>query len=98
YRRCSLRNVPMNRRERRASARISQKASNGQAADTPAALCEVAVGHLQAGRLLDAQTCCQRALALDGADADALHLMGLTHLQANQYDFAIEWIARALRQ
>jgi tetratricopeptide (TPR) repeat protein len=88
----------MNRRERRASARTSQKAANAPDAGTPSALCEAAIGHLQAGRLLEAQTCCQRALALDPGHADALHLMGLTHLQGEQYDFAVEWIARAIGQ
>ena len=27
-----------------------------------------------------------------------LHLMGLLSLQAKQYDLAVEWIARAIRQ
>jgi tetratricopeptide (TPR) repeat protein len=88
----------MNRRERRASALISKKASNGPGTSTPSALCEAALGHLQAGRHLDAQICCQRALALDAGHADTLHLMGFLHLQDEQYDFAIEWIARAIQQ
>jgi tetratricopeptide (TPR) repeat protein len=96
--RWSLRNVPMNRRERRASARKSEKPSNGPGAGSAGALCEAAVGHLQAGRYLDAQVCCKQALALDAGHADTLHLMGLLHLQDGQYDFAIEWIARAIRQ
>jgi tetratricopeptide (TPR) repeat protein len=88
----------MNRRERRASARISQKASVGPGTSTPRALCDAGFGHLQAGRYLDAQICCQRALALDAGHADTLHLMGLLHLHDEQYDFAIEWITRAIRQ
>jgi tetratricopeptide (TPR) repeat protein len=82
----------MNRRDRRASARTSKNAS------TPDDLREAGLGHLQAGRYLDAQICCQRALALDAGHTDTLHLMGLLHLQDEQYDFAIEWIARAIRQ
>src|SRR5579862_8509523 len=88
----------MNRRDRRASARIAQKASNGSDARTPGALCEAGFVHLRAGRHLDAQTCCQRALALDAGHADTLHLTGLLHLQNGQCDFAIEWIARAIQQ
>ncbi len=50
---------------------------------------------MQAGRHLEAQLCCQKALAADPDYTDALHLMGLLCLQARQYDHAIEWIARA---
>jgi tetratricopeptide (TPR) repeat protein len=87
----------MNRRDRRASARVSQKASTGPGAGTPSALYEAGFVHLKAGRLLDAQTCCQRALALDAGHADTLHLMGLLHFEDKQYEFAIEWIARAIQ-
>jgi tetratricopeptide (TPR) repeat protein len=88
----------MNRRDRRASARISQKASNGPGAGTADVLCETGFVHLQAGRHLEAQICCQQALALDAGHADTLHLMGLLHLRDEQTDFAIEWIARAIQQ
>jgi tetratricopeptide (TPR) repeat protein len=53
--------------------------------------------HMQAGRHLDAQICCERASALDAGHADTLHLMGLLSLHAKQYDAAIEWIDRANR-
>jgi tetratricopeptide (TPR) repeat protein len=53
---------------------------------------------MQAGRPLDAQLCCERALATDPHHVDSLHLMGLLSLQAKQYDLAIEWISRANRQ
>ena len=53
---------------------------------------------MQAGRYLDARACCEQALALDANHADTLHLMGLLHLQDEQYDLAIAWIARAIRQ
>jgi tetratricopeptide (TPR) repeat protein len=86
----------MNRRERRASAQKSKAASDG--ASRPARLCLAGMRHLQAGRQLDAQICCQQALAVDPDHADTLHLMGLLSLQAAQYDLAGEWIARAIRQ
>jgi tetratricopeptide (TPR) repeat protein len=50
---------------------------------------------MQAGRSLDAQLCCQQALALEPNHVDTLHLMGLLSLQAKQYDHAVAWIARA---
>ena len=53
---------------------------------------------MQAGRHLDAQLCCEQALALDPQHIDSLQLMGLLSLQARHYDHAIAWIARANRQ
>lgn len=88
----------MNRRERRAAARKSQTASNGASAGTPAALCEAGLRHLHSGQPLDAQLCCQQALAIDPLHADTLHLMGLISLHAKQYEHALEWIARAIGQ
>jgi tetratricopeptide (TPR) repeat protein len=52
---------------------------------------------MRAGRILDTQVCCQQALELDPGHADTLHLLGLLSLQAEQYDAAIEWSARAIR-
>jgi tetratricopeptide (TPR) repeat protein len=101
----------MNRRERRAAAQRSQKAPIGegsttnssQSANEPdvsdqAALCEAGRAHMQAGRYLDAQICCRQALAAQADHADTLHLMGLLSLHTRQYDHAVEWIARAIRQ
>jgi tetratricopeptide (TPR) repeat protein len=87
----------MNRRERRAAGPKSKQASTGIDAATPAALVEAGRVHLQAGQHLDAQLCCQRALAADPNHAASLHLMGLLSLQAKQYDHAIEWAARTIR-
>jgi tetratricopeptide (TPR) repeat protein len=60
------------------------------------ALCERGLHHLHAGRLLDAQICCRRALTINPDCADAHHLMGLLSLQAAQYELAVEWFARAI--
>jgi len=87
----------MNRHKRRVAARKSQTVPNGAGGDTSAALYEAGLGHLRAGRPLDAQVCCQRALAVDAGHADTLHLMGLLSLHAKQYATAIEWIDRANR-
>src|SRR3984957_15440649 len=86
----------MTRRVRRAAARKSQTASNG--ASSAAALCEAGRRHLRAEQYLDAQLCCQQALAADSNHADALHLMGLLSVHAAQYDLAVEWFARAIRR
>jgi tetratricopeptide (TPR) repeat protein len=87
----------MNRRERRATSPKSEQASNRSGAATPAALVEAGRRHLQAGRHLDAQLCCQQAIAADPDHTNSLHLMGLLSLQAKHYDLAIEWAARAIR-
>ena len=71
---------------------------SGLATTSPDAFCVVGVQHLKARRYLDAQVCCQQALAIDPDHADALHLMGQLTLQAKQYDHAVEWISRAIRQ
>ena len=64
----------------------------------PEELFAAGLQHLSAGRPLDAQICCRRALEIDAGFADALHLLGLIALQAQQYDHAIEWLVRAVRQ
>jgi tetratricopeptide (TPR) repeat protein len=64
----------------------------------PAVLYEAGARHLRAGAYLDAQLCCQQALAMDPHHADTMHLMGLISLHANRHDLAVEWISRAIRQ
>jgi tetratricopeptide (TPR) repeat protein len=96
----------MNRRERRAASKKSDK-NSGENSETarkasmpgaPATLCEAGLDHFRAGRHLDAQLCCQQALELNPDHGDSLHLMGLLSLHARQYDHALEWISRAIRQ
>ena len=87
----------MNRHERRAAARKSPTAPTATDGDTPDALHQAGLRHMSAGRHLDAQLCCQRALELDAGHADTLQLMGLLSLHAKQYDAAIEWVGRANR-
>jgi tetratricopeptide (TPR) repeat protein len=83
-------------RERRAAGRTSKKSSSGSF--TPAALHAAGLRDFRAGRHLDAQICCERALALDPNHADALHLMGVLCFRAKQYDHSVEWLVRAIRQ
>ncbi len=87
----------MKRRERRPAANKSDVVPNDPGPATPAALYAAGLRHLQAGRHLDAQVCCQQALAIDASHADTLHLMGLVCLGAGQFDHAVEWIVRAIR-
>jgi tetratricopeptide (TPR) repeat protein len=75
-----------------------QTSSSTPHAGTSAALYEAGLGHLRAGHSLEAQLCCQQALAIDPNHADTLHLMGLLCFEAKQHDHAVEWLARAIRQ
>jgi tetratricopeptide (TPR) repeat protein len=84
----------MNRRERRAAGQKSEAGQSG----SPAALYDAGLRHLRAEQYLDAQISCQQALATDSDHADSLNLMGMLALHAKQYDHAVEWVARALRQ
>jgi tetratricopeptide (TPR) repeat protein len=78
---------------------LDRKPENTQDASrvaTPATLCSEASAHLQAGRLIDAQVCCQKALEIDAGHADSLHVMGRIASQAGQNDHAVEWFSCAL--
>src|SRR5271167_3758885 len=88
----------MNRHERRAAARKSQAISSSPGVTKAAALYEAGLRHLRAEQYLDAQLCCQQALAADPDHADSLHLMGLLSFQAAHYELAVEWFSRAVRQ
>jgi tetratricopeptide (TPR) repeat protein len=56
------------------------------------------ISDMLAGRYADAQLHAEQALAIDPAHADALHLIGLLCIRSGQYDHAVEWIGRAIRQ
>src|SRR5579871_5397928 len=71
---------------------------SSQAADAVAAAYQAGLRHMRAGQYLDAQICCNQALAIDPGHAETLHLMGLLSLQSEQFDHAVEWISQALRQ
>ncbi|MBV9456085.1 MAG: tetratricopeptide repeat protein [Bradyrhizobium sp.] len=88
----------MNSGEGRAAAHGSDQTAKAHDRQTPAALHALGLQHMQAGCHLDAQLCCEQALAIDPLHVDSFHLMGLLSLQARQYDHAIAWIARANRQ
>lgn len=87
----------MSRSEPRAGSEETQAVSGG-VGSSATSLYEAGLAHMMAGRSLDAQVCCEQALAADSNHADALHLMGLISLQARQFDHAVAWISRAIRQ
>jgi tetratricopeptide (TPR) repeat protein len=88
----------MNRRDAEAADQIQSRklGTDPSAPPTPAALHAAGLAHLHAGRQLDAQLCCEQALAIDPGHADSLQLLGLIALQAQQYDHAVEWLSRAI--
>jgi protein O-GlcNAc transferase len=57
---------------------------------------ERAAEHLQAGRLAEAQSLCQKMLAQDPPYAPALHLLGLVATQAGQHAVAEQYLRGAL--
>jgi len=88
----------MSRRERRAAGQKSRANPAIAEAHAPSALLQAALHHRQAERPLDAQFCCQQALAIDCNHADTLHLLGQLSFDGGQYDHALEWLTRAIRQ
>jgi Flp pilus assembly protein TadD len=72
----------------------SQSAS--QKADTIAKTLAMGQSHHQQGHLRLAQGCYRQVLALDPANASALHLLGVLALQSNAFDEAIRLIKRAV--
>src|SRR5277367_4477650 len=87
----------MNRRERRGAAQESRNSQKNPDA-APATLYTQGFTHLRAGRLIDAQICCQNALAIDPVHADSLFLVGLLAYEAGHNDHAVNWFARAIGQ
>ncbi|MGJ5179375.1 tetratricopeptide repeat protein [Bradyrhizobium oligotrophicum] len=88
----------MSRSGRKDSARGAKAGPGSAPALSPAALHEAGLLHLGAGRLLDAQMCCEQALAADPSHADSLALMGIVALRSGQHDHAVAWFSRAIRQ
>src|ERR1700744_3982182 len=87
----------MNRRERRDAGKGTKAGQKSPASAVELAFCELVFGHMQAGRHLDAQLCCHRALEANPDHPELLHLMALVCLNAAQLDHAVEWASRAIR-
>jgi tetratricopeptide (TPR) repeat protein/ADP-heptose:LPS heptosyltransferase len=63
-----------------------------------AVLCDKGARFRRAGQRLEAIQCCRKALAIDPAHADTLHLMGLLSYDSGEYDHSIAWFAQAIGQ
>ena len=85
----------MNRRQRRAKARLEGNAS----ATTPTPIAgwfNAALAHQRAGRTADAERICHYILSVDPGHAQTLHLLGLIEHQRGRLDDAIERIRMAI--
>jgi tetratricopeptide (TPR) repeat protein len=84
----------MDARERRST----EDALDVTAGGSVAAIRDAALAELGAGRLLEAQAGCRRALEANPDDPELLHLMASICLQAKEFDHAVEWASRAIRR
>ncbi len=94
----------MNRKQRRAAAKLGQASSPapGEAATAAARgvaeLLAEGLKHQQAGRLAEAEACYRRVLAGQPDHADALHLLGVIAHQVGRHDLAVELIRQAIKR
>lgn len=90
----------MNRRERRMAAKVGTGfASPAAAARGPAGTAELlsrALAHHQAGRLVEAEDCYRKILALDENHFQGLHLLGVLAQQVGRSELAEQLIGKAL--
>jgi tetratricopeptide (TPR) repeat protein len=84
----------MNRRERRAQAKIESSSLKGPVAVQRSFV--QALRYHQAGQLQDAERLCLKILAADPRHAESLHLLGLVAARSGQIDRAAELIGQAL--
>jgi tetratricopeptide (TPR) repeat protein len=88
----------MNRKGRRQAAKTFKVRSGASEAEGISAFHAEASTHLREGRWLDAQLCCEQALALEAENPKTLHLAGIACFNSGQYGQAIEWFSRAIRR
>jgi protein O-GlcNAc transferase len=95
----------MNRKERRAAAKLGQ--TSGSPPGLPATavvatgaadLLAAGLSHHQSGRLAKAEACYRQVLAAQPDHADALHLLGVIAHQEKRHDLAVEMIGRAIKR
>jgi Flp pilus assembly protein TadD len=95
----------MNRKQRRAAAKLGLASSNslGETATAavatphPAELLGAGLKHQQAGRLADAEGFYRQVLAVQPDQPDALHLLGVIAHQVGRHDLAVELIGQAIK-
>jgi protein O-GlcNAc transferase len=73
-----------------AAKRSAQKAST--ASDY-----QVALSHLQAGRLIEAESICKRILEVEPNKPEVLHMLGVIAYQAGMFDVAVDLIRGSLQ-
>ena len=94
----------MNRKQRRAAAKLGRPQSDPRAGTTNAVESTVAdplaagLQHHQAGRLAKAEACYRRVLAAQPDHADALHLLGVIVHKMRNDDRGIELIRHAIQR
>jgi tetratricopeptide (TPR) repeat protein len=96
----------MNRKQRRAAAKLGQPSNSSppeiataaRVAQSLAELLEAGQKHHQAGRLADAEACYRQVLAAQPDQADALHLLGVIAHQVRRHDIAVELIGQAIKR
>jgi tetratricopeptide (TPR) repeat protein len=89
----------MNRRQRRAEARLGKPArSVGSSAALIVGWFNAALAHQRAGRPADAERVCREILSVDPGHAQTLHLLGLIEHQRGRSEDAIEHLRRAIER
>jgi tetratricopeptide (TPR) repeat protein len=86
----------MNRKQRRAGARLGHDRVIGSRAAPIAGWLNAALAHQRAGRAADAERVCRRILSVDPGHAPTLHLLGLIEHQRGRFDDAIDHIRMAI--
>ena len=84
-------------REHRVAAEPGKLDSTAPAADDLAAALNAVLGEMRAGKYLDAKILCRQLLETNPENPEILHLMALVCFNAQQFDHAVEWASRALR-
>jgi Flp pilus assembly protein TadD len=90
-------NNPLMDREHRVAAEQGKLDSTEPAADDLAAVLNAVLGEMRAGKFLEAQMLCRQLLERSPDNPEILHLMALVCFNAGQFDHAVEWASRALR-
>ena len=88
----------MNRRGRRSTSENDEFDLVAAADGDVSQIRDAVLGEMRAGRFLEAQLTCQRALEARPDDPELLHLMASICLNAKQFDHAVEWASRAIRR
>jgi tetratricopeptide (TPR) repeat protein len=89
----------MNRKQRRAEARLSGASRGATSPAAPiAGWFNAALAHQRAERAADAERLCRHILSVDPGNAQTLHLLGLVELQCGRIAEAIEHIRMAIAQ